>query len=729
MGITPYRDLPGETLPKNQQALYEAMVKGNAYDPKAEPGSAMNPFFVQKGASPKDVPQGAYYVDRDEGPEGGKMHRNGGKDESSFAAGTSRGVGDVVLSLSQLMPGTGDSSLRNRMKVDQEVYDANRKGDLKSGIGRFVGQMAGSAPLLAGGEAIAGLDAMGPVGQFIAGKFAPKAAPLVSRVLGRGASLATSGAAEGTGAAALTSSASDEPLKDQLITGALVGGVLKPAASGVASGTRRLIGGKAAAAGADSVEEQTLRVANSKGLPVDVPMSQGQITGAPAQQLEENAMLRGAHGDPAAKVMQEFRDTQQAALRANVDKIAADMGGGSDVGVGEGGAKVSAKLNEMRDAQKKAIDAAYNSARAKGEDAMLASATEARESMLGALRKNYNLKNIESVTREVESFGEGGAPTVREIFDARTRLGNLTQSGDQVTASAARLAKTQLDAYIGVALKNDLLVGNPKAVKAWKDAIRKRADFGKLFEGDDLIEDLTERASRGGEHGALKVDPADATNLIFGKSALGFVGKKNLKRDLDRLKDVLGEDSEEWNSIRAEAFKRVARAGEGAAEAGQPQFSGQKFFNAWTKVKNDDPQVVERLFTPDEVAVIDKFAEVAQRVTSPVKGGDNSSNSGFIMKAIIEKWAPFLLPSGGASAGAAVGGPVGAAGGAAVGAFLDAMRQFVSANKAVRATKGARPMGADELKLKNKLLPSLAAEAGGIAANRLAGSQPVENPQ
>lgn len=720
-GLVPFKGAPG-TINEKQQSTYEVFEKGGFIKPKEPEGSVTNPLWLRPGgdATEKDVPPGIYFVDLD-----GKLKRApGAEDEDgSMFAGASRGLGDVMLSMGQMMPGTDDSVLRNRFEADQMAYDADFKGDPKMGAARFAGQVVGTLPLLAGGEAALGAKALGGVGKFLAGRGTLTAAPKAAQLGYRGASLATSGAAEGAASAALVSSASEPPIEEQMLTGALLGGLVKPGAKGVETGVRRLFGpsGKLAA-GAAPLDEQMLRITNAKGLPVEVPMTQGQISGAPGQQLAENAMLKGVEGDAAAGVMQKFVGDQQQALRANVDAIGTQIAGGTPRAVGESGKIASARLNAMKDAFKATVDANYKAAREVGADAMLATAKDLREGALATLRESYDLADIEPVVRKLEAFGEGGSPTVREVFELRSKISSLTQSADRVTGGAAKRALGSIDDYMRVALKNDLILGDPTAVDAWRKAIKSRADFGKLFEGNDLIESLTERASRGGERDALVVAPEDAANYIFNRSSLGMVGKKDLKRDLVRLKTVLGPESEAWNAIRGEAFKRLARAGEGAAEAGQPQFSGQKFFNAWTKAKADDDELFTGLFTGEERALIDRFAEVSQRATTAVKGGDNPSNSGLVMKKFVEKWFPFLSSGGGAAAGAAMAGPPGAAGGALIGTFFDALRETLNVRKAVKATRAA-PI--DDARLKNKLIPDVLPAAAAISASSIQGQQPI----
>lgn len=706
-GVVPFEGL-NETASSGQTELFKTMNKAGLWDPEAAEGSRNRPFFMQKGASAKDAPAGAYFVDRF-----GKLQRAPGGEAAEGKIGDAfgRGVADVGQSVTEMLPGTQDSVLRSVLTGTQAQYDADFKGDPKMGAGRFAGQVAGTLPLLAGGEAALGSKLLGPTGQFLIGNGGGSLAA-------RGASLAASGALEGGASSALVSSASDQPLGEQMLTGAILGGVAKPLVAGGGAGVRRFVGGKPVEGAAPIAEQQAVFDA-AQGLPVPVPMTRGTITGSPVAQMEENLMLKGAKGEGAARIMQEGADATQEALRANVGAISEKIAGKATE-VGDGGKAVSGALNTLRDAFKKDIDKAYTTARAKGEDAMLAGATEAREAMLGVLRKDYNLKNIEAVAREVEDFGSAGAPTVREIFDARTRLSNLTQSTDRVVAGAARKAVTALDGYMKVALKNDLILGKPETVKLWKDAIKKRAAFGRIFEGDDLVEDLTERSSRGGDREALAVAPEDATNHIFGKADLGFIGKADMKRDLTRLRTVLGADSADWNALRAEAFRRFSIAGEGAAERGKDQFSGQKFFNAWNKAKTKDPEILGVLFNAEERSLIDRFAEVAQKATTPVKGGDNTSNTALAMKKFITDWFPLLASSGGAGAGAGVAGPGGAMVGAAMGAFFKALGEILNAGKAAKAVAG-KPTVGDAPSLASRILGPAAVSGAAVAGANAVG--------
>ena len=77
--------------------------------------------------------------------------------------------------------------------------------------------------------------------------------------------------------------------------------------------------------------------AMADSLPVRVPLTSGQMSGEPGQQLEENLTLRGARGAPAQIIAKGFQQQQQSALRGNVDQIGANIGGGFPTARGQAG--------------------------------------------------------------------------------------------------------------------------------------------------------------------------------------------------------------------------------------------------------------------------------------------------------------------------------------------------------------------------------------------------------
>lgn len=715
----------GKPLTPEQQETYLAMANGQVLNPDAPAGSVNRPW-VRRGAVEgsghiESFKPGEYYIDLD-----GVLKQEPGPNVPTIGFGQAMGRGglDVLHSIADLAPFAGDSELRARLEANRLIYDAAEHG-LSAKAGRFGGQVLGAAPIMAAGAPVLGvartaLPAAAPALDFIGGQAG-------GNLLMRGASMGTAGALEGAGAATLVHSANDAPLANQIALGSAFGSVGRPVLAGLGHVGNRMFNPQAI--GGAEPAAQRLVYTQAQDLPVPVPLTQGQITLAPAQQMSENALMRGVKGDAAAQVMRDFAAEQQGALRGNVDAITGRITGGSSVEAGEGGAAVSKALNQKYDAAKTAIDEAYTKARAAADGAYLPA--EERSVMAATIREATREIDL-SGTPRVKSILDGldESPTSStftplDIFDARAKLTTLRASSDGPEALAASRSVKAIDAYIDDALTRDLISGDEGVVQAWRDAIGKRREFGKLFEGDDLINGLTERTLHG-DGRALKVAPEDAANYIFNRSNLGFIGKRDLARDLTRLRTVLGPDSAEWGALRGEALMRFARAGEGAPEGGVAQFSGQKFLKAWNDAKSKDPQIIRTLFTAEERELIDQFAEVAQRATTPVKGGDNASNSGVYVAALTRKFFENMGTMGGGAVGS-VGGPGGAAVGAGIGRAFDTfMRDVRAVVQARKATAGAKPAAppTPKNKLIGALVDSATHAAPVIAGNNLVHAGP-----
>jgi hypothetical protein len=368
-------------------------------------------------------------------------------------------------------------------------------------------------------------------------------------------------------------------------------------------------------------------MALNKGLPTELPLIRGDITGRPGDQMDFNAALRGAAGDKAAVTAQDLVAVRQGALRDAGGQIAADMAG-SLPQRGAGGAAVSDALFARRLADKGYVDASYDSLRRSADAATLPSYdTKALSGDVADALTDYDPDAVPRVAvqaKQLEDLAAGDA-SLRDLERARARLSKLRASADPVEAGAASAAVGAFDRKINEALKADLFTGDKSAVAKWKSAIKARREYGEKWEQGDLLDDLTAQDGTGGAR-KLKVAPEDAANYIFGRSGLG-IGRRNLQRDLGKLRDQLGSDSEEWNALRSEAFLRLMGAGEGGVEGGVQQFSGANFLKAWNKAKAEDGGLVDTMFKPQERATINQYAALSARMTSPVKGGDNPSNS------------------------------------------------------------------------------------------------------
>lgn len=265
---------------------------------------------------------------------------------------------------------------------------------------------------------------------------------------------------------------------------------------------------------------------------------------------------------------------------------------------------VSDTLNARRDADNAGVDQAYNAARA-APPARL-SGYDGRE-MVGRMLRSINdfdTEKAKSVVKVMNQMLDGAVlkdADLKRLFTFRERLTNIRANGERYEATAAGKAVKQFDDYIGQAMDEGIFQGDPTGVQKWRDAIGARRDFGKQWEGGDLINDLTAREQRGGGP-ARSVAAEDALNRVFGGAGLNL-NRPDALRDLTRLRDTLGAESGAWRSIRTEALRRAVVQGEVVGANGQRNISGRRMAGWWSDLKQSNPQMADLLFGGSEQAI------------------------------------------------------------------------------------------------------------------------------
>lgn len=280
-------------------------------------------------------------------------------------------------------------------------------------------------------------------------------------------------------------------------------------------------------------------------------------------------------------------------IGADVDRRVATHSAVPAIEAGSGGAQVHGALNARFDQAKSAVDQAFSAARAAQPEAAHLTASEFPQ-MAANVReavRDYHPDTIPGVTRILGDMDSLSTPTVRDLFDARQQLSSLRGSADPVQGGAAARASRALDAEIQNAVDRGAVSGDPTVVGLWRDAIGLRRDMGRQFEGDDLIAQLTERTMHGGGR-TNAVAAEDASNAVLGRN--GVSQRPDLVRDLTRLRDTLGADSPEWNSLRVEAQHRLLGRDAGTENFGQ----------AWEQFSTQSPQLARILMSPQEQAAL-----------------------------------------------------------------------------------------------------------------------------
>lgn len=407
--------------------------------------------------------------------------------------------------------------------------------------------------------------------------------------------------------------------------------------------------------------EEAARFTDLQTLPTPVPATRGDITRLPQDQMFEDQAFKGSFGQRPAAVIQGMRGRQEDALLSNVEQVQGRMSGTGVPAVvepGQGGALASDAIVGMRDAAKRGVDDAYEFAREGGGQAGIPRENVAgmSHSVQGAAADFVGFTpKAEALGVELRGLSAAGGDadvTVRSLFDWRRRASALRgTTTDPAEATAIGRMVRQFDDEMKDAIERELVRGDTEAVGRWLDANKMRAEFGRLFEGDDLVQRITSREPRSGQM-QLVVPPGEVANEIFGRSGLKL-GDKNLGRDLIRLRSILGADSEAWNSLREEAFLRLFRSTEGGyvGKTTERAVSGAKLATALDNALERSGPLMRILFKPDEIAQMQQLKRAALAVTTTNKGGQNFSNTASAGASIMQNTLGKLVAAIGGKAG------------------------------------------------------------------------------
>lgn len=409
-----------------------------------------------------------------------------------------------------------------------------------------------------------------------------------------------------------------------------------------------------------SSPETAMRYAEAQGLPVPVPTTRGQNTMLARDQMFEDQAIKGSFGEGAERIMRGQAQIQDEALRANIPAIQQRIGGeGARVGRMDAGPIVQEDLAGKAAGMKRIVDARYDVARNTVGEAP-GSVGEAVYGNISSAVADY-MPHAPGAAKELEAFkslvskpptstksmilGPDGKPIeglnidkgfqpadVKALYDWRRRVTKLADAAkDRTEAAAFKAMRGAFDDSMDDAILKALETGDRAAVEAWKSAIQARRAYGRVFESGDLIEKLIER-----ESGQLKIAPEATSNLIFGVSDTQLLSRPEFARVLKKMKQILSPES--WNAIREEGFVRLAQRGEaGAFQGGQRQFSGVNLKKAVDEMRIKNPEVWHTLYDEGERALISQWANVAARLTNPVRGGQNFSNTASAAANIFQK--------------------------------------------------------------------------------------------
>lgn len=475
-----------------------------------------------------------------------------------------------------------------------------------------------------------------------------------------------------------------------------------------------------------------------------VQLTAGQRTGNPALLSREDAMLGGAYGPRAQEVAQAARARQAQQIGAAQEQIGEVAGRGvaqlerpAEAG-GVVADAVRGAATQAREGFKRQYDEAFagdgvmrpeffQGAARPGAQALTVPGSPINEfaaplsqriterlvnrgepviiddvitpAASRALRELDNVSNL-----KLGNIGQPGAGdviegvTLRGVDQARRKLVAFYKAARNNPADARAVQQiiNEFDDQVEQAVTSGLFSGNPKFLDALRGARQAYSSYQKTFKprgaGDDVgraLQNIVERDAT----------PEQVANYLYGSAKVGNTGLS--VRMADRLKEILGESSPEWAAIRQGAWQRLTGVAEGRTPMGAQKMSERilEFVNG------DGKTLAQRLFSPEELAQMRRFANVL-KATVARPGTTNPPNSGNRLAGLARESLATITSMLGASAT----GPTGAAAGYAAGRIASTFGDARAASQARQLFAGVEP-----LSIGQKLRPALAATGRRLA--------------
>ena len=367
---------------------------------------------------------------------------------------------------------------------------------------------------------------------------------------------------------------------------------------------------------------QAARMAAAETLPQPVRLTQGDVLRTRAAQSAEDEIL--SRDDTAGRIMSGTRVRQQEQLADNVPLIAEEIAptGTAVTSPTDAMIDVGGELSTKFVAAKRRVDRLYKVARGRGRTVAL-DPSAVRQQIATISDDVYetgfdlqNFPNAASAVKDLQKITNKKTLSVNDLEAWRQRTTQLSRTNDGSQNAAVKAVIKEYDSFVDRLLDDLATTGNADAFTPWLKARRANKAFREKFSDDTVIAKISDPESA--------LEPSEQFNLLFTLSGAGKTGAAGTVR---KLRETLSPVA--FNKLKQGAFLRIVEQAEksAAGEAGVRTFSGAGFKTALTNLKRRTPELFNALFTKEDQALLNQFANVAELATTAVPGAKNFSGS------------------------------------------------------------------------------------------------------
>ena len=226
----------------------------------------------------------------------------------------------------------------------------------------------------------------------------------------------------------------------------------------------------------------------------------------------------------------------------------------------------------------------------------------------------------------VKPDGEFSGPSIGALFQGRaevSKAANAAQGTDKTSAMALNSMLRNFDNYVDELITKGSVLGDPKNIAFWRDAVKLRAKFGEKWQATRKDDPNFLASQVVDDQGAIKLMPDEAANLILNTTNTGWLSKPFLNRNLLEIKKRLGVMSEGWRGIRDEVVLRMIQN----ARNKNGDFVPKTMLGFWYKLKRENPNLLNTMFDIKDQQMLSRFLYNSARVMKKQNMGANFSNT------------------------------------------------------------------------------------------------------
>lgn len=383
-----------------------------------------------------------------------------------------------------------------------------------------------------------------------------------------------------------------------------------------------------------------------------VPLTRGQATGEVAQTAAEEGMRAGVRGASASQVIGAFDETQRGAVQSARNNIGqAFTEGASDrIDAAEG---VISGVRREAEAARKAGSAAYD---ALGEANAAVSGSQfnqlgrrisqaVRDEGFAIDSGTPNAQSAVSLLKTTFAKAKKGAVPFNDIERARQRMVGLRKAAYAGSNGADQVAMDstirQFDDWLDETITEALIQGDDGVLDQAKNARQLWGKYRSTFLGREGADNFVRKIVED------DLAPDQVAGWLFGASNKMGGGQSSLVAK--RVKNILGDSSPEWQSVKRAAWDHMTTAPEGAAPYGPQRVAS----NITELISGKGKTLGRELYSEAELRQLGEFRDMLKILIPPEKA-TNRSGSGYEVQRGMQN----LLAGMAGMMGTAGGGPV-----------------------------------------------------------------------